>query len=236
MKKSAKERGEIFLVRDRIRWVFFQMMIATLQLLNRTQILIITILDVIYVIIAFSNLRRKRIFENIWITMKVICQECAILFFLIVLTIFSYTENSDFSSTKTFDVLETMVFISVIVAIAAEVLSIVGAMVVSIIQAITKKKNNQLEDDDDSEEEEWGIGGLKRATMNTSKTKKVTRIKLMQEHEAAGNKSIRKTVGKNTGILASKISRPGVDRKLYNVYDTEEPTIASKMKSKKTAM
>lgn len=87
------------------------------------------------------EVKTKRIFVNLWIKAKYVCQESAILFFLIVLAIFACTEETSFSTTKTFAVLEFLVFTAVVIAILAEIIAVLAGIVTAVVKGIKDCKN-----------------------------------------------------------------------------------------------
>jgi hypothetical protein len=93
LKESEREKGNTYMLRDRLRWTGFQLMVAGLQKLPVFQITLITFLDVIYVGLITRENFQKRTFKNVAVKLKIIVQESSILVFLIVLTIFSCVQG-----------------------------------------------------------------------------------------------------------------------------------------------
>ena len=82
------------MVRERVRWSLFQLGIVGLQGLPRAQILFISLLQLGYFILIAVESKRDRIFKSIWLKMKVLFQELAIMVFLVVLCVISYRQKS----------------------------------------------------------------------------------------------------------------------------------------------
>jgi predicted membrane protein len=85
---------------------------------------------------------------SLWLKLKYLFQEAAILVFLVVLCLFNYAENTELRHSKTFEVLEIVVIVAVIFAIACEIL----LMIYTIYDAISKliKARNKAKQDADS--------------------------------------------------------------------------------------
>lgn len=110
------------------------------------QIALIAVIDTSYVIIIIRESRRHRIFNSIWLKLKYICQESAILVFLLVLTIFAFTSissSTNFQETKTFDVLEITVIVAVVVAIGCELIVIFYTVFDSIRTVLKTRKEKK---------------------------------------------------------------------------------------------
>ena len=138
-------RGHVFQVRERIRWCIFQILVVCLQILNFSQIFFITLVEVVYVTWIFKELRNERIFKTVWLKGKVMCQEIAIMFFLVVLCIFALTEGTGFEDTWLFDWLEVGVFIAVIIAILAEAVNMLMNILLKVCDLLKKRKNSKEE-------------------------------------------------------------------------------------------
>ena len=99
LKEKEKLRGNTFMVRNRIRWSIFQVIIAGLNTFETAQICLIMGIDLIYVIVEFREIVQRRTFRTLGIKIKYIFQEMAILVFLIVLTIFAIGRNDKFRNS-----------------------------------------------------------------------------------------------------------------------------------------
>jgi hypothetical protein len=96
LKQKAKDEGNTYMLRDRVRWTLFQLFVAGLQMLPVAQIFSIFFVQLTYVIITNREFKQKRIMQSFWHKLKFICQDYAILFFLAVLCVFALTEGSSF--------------------------------------------------------------------------------------------------------------------------------------------
>ena len=83
---------------------------------------------------------KNRIFISIWLKMKHLCQEVAILVFLVVLTIFSFTKTADGKQSKTMDNLEILVIVAVSFAMACEIILMIYTIFDAVRNLLTKKK------------------------------------------------------------------------------------------------
>ena len=124
LKPKEKTRGNTYMIRDRIRWSLLQLFIAGLQSFEVAQILGITIIDLVYVIIIFREIKGKRVFKSVGVKIKYVFQEIAILAFLVVLSVFGVVTSQEFRQTGFFSFLEWVVIIGVGVAIGAELIAV----------------------------------------------------------------------------------------------------------------
>lgn len=140
LKESEREKGNTYMLRDRLRWTGFQLMVAGLQKLPVFQITLITFLDVIYVGLITRENFQKRTFKNVAVKLKIIVQESSILVFLIVLTIFSCVQGQKFKTSQVYSGLEILVIVSVFLTIGTEVICSVWNIVIQVLAFLRKRK------------------------------------------------------------------------------------------------
>ena len=105
---------------DTLRFSVIQLVIVSLQLLNRTQALIVLFIDLVFFHYFVALACKHDIFRSNYLMDKTIIQECCILMFLVTITLFSFTENSEFSSSIAYRVIEVVAIISIVGTAAAE--------------------------------------------------------------------------------------------------------------------
>lgn len=88
--EQAQKHGDTYMVRDRLRWTVFQVALVGLQMNSALQISLIAVVQILYVILIMKESKEKQVFKNLGTKIQYICQESAILTFLLVLTLFSY--------------------------------------------------------------------------------------------------------------------------------------------------
>ena len=99
LKQSEIDKGNTYMVRERARWSVIQMAIVGLQGLPVAQIVLISVIQAVYFLVIILESRKQRIFKSLWLKLKVLFQELAILIFLVVLCIFSLSENAEVRSS-----------------------------------------------------------------------------------------------------------------------------------------
>ena len=114
-----------FSLMDSLRFSVIQLVIASLQLLNRTQALIVLVIDLVFFHYFVMLACKHDIFRSNYLMDKTIIQECCILMFLITITLFSFTEDSDFSSSLTYKVIEVVAIIGIVGTIVAELIILI---------------------------------------------------------------------------------------------------------------
>ena len=138
--KNINNLNKLYFVRERLRWSIIQIAVVGLQSLPRVQISFITLVDLIYVVLIMRESAKNRIFKSIWLKIKHLCQEVAILVFLVVLTIFSFTKTADGKQSKTMDNLEILVIVAVSFAMACEIILMIYTIFDAVRNLLTKKK------------------------------------------------------------------------------------------------
>lgn len=126
-------------------------LIAGLQLMNLVQILLIFAVQASYCVIIYKEWKISRIYENVWIKIKYITIEVAVLIFVTILLFFATIQNTNFEGTLMHSILEWIIFIAAAVAILAEIVSYIALAVISVIGIIKdckkqKKKDEGVED------------------------------------------------------------------------------------------
>ena len=152
LKQSQIKKGNTYMVRDRARWSLIQMMIVGLQGLPKAQIMVIAFIQLVYFVVISMENKRSRIFKSLWLKLKILFQELAILVFLLVLCLFSSAENSNVRTSSSFMSLEFVVIVAMIVAVICEVLLMLYIIYDLLRQIISKglKCREVVKDSSDS--------------------------------------------------------------------------------------
>ena len=147
-------RGNIFIVKEKARWFVLFLLIVALQLLKRSQIVVIWFVDLVYVVLMMRELKHRRTFTKWWFKLKCVTQEMAILYFLTVLVIFSLLQDTSFEETTYAYYLEVSMLIAIAIAIIAELVTMISGIVDAVCTAIAdhKKKKAEKEKNPDKEE------------------------------------------------------------------------------------
>lgn len=182
LKSKEKEKGNTYMIKDRIRWSLFQLFIAGLQSLEVAQITSITLIDLLYFIAIYKDIFKRRTFESLGVKIKYVFQEVAILTFLTVLSIFAIFDSKEFRQTGLFKFLEVLVIIGVIVAIGAEVVAVIWGIIDAIKtfkEDLAKKKLLKkmtiVEKEARVSSEEAGLEFRRKGTVNEQIRKFATR-------------------------------------------------------------
>lgn len=100
-------------------------------------------MQIVYVILVVRETREKKVLKHIGAKIQYICQESAILTFLLVLTLFSYLQNSKFYESQSYSNLQTLVILAVFVAIAAQLISVIWSIVHSIKEFVKSRADKK---------------------------------------------------------------------------------------------
>ena len=121
-----------------------QLVIASLQLLNRTQAAVVLLIDICFFIYFIRIVCSKTVFSSKFILTKVFVQECCIMMALITITLFSFTEKTDFSSSPLYSLIEIVTILSIIGAAGADFLVVLVELFEEIKSWCRKSKKVNL--------------------------------------------------------------------------------------------
>ena len=105
-----------------LRFFLIQIVISSLQLLNRTQAFIAMITNLAFFLFFMKMICSSVVFTSKLVFVKEVIQECCIMVALITITLFSFTGRTSFSSSIFYQVLELLAVASMIGAIGSEFL------------------------------------------------------------------------------------------------------------------
>ena len=153
LKEEKNKQYNLFVVIGDIRFFVFQIVIVSLQHLNRTQSLLVLIIDLVYFCYFFRVLLTTKIFKSKIIMIKQVVQEICILIFISTITLFSFTEKSKFASSMVYKWIEYVTIASIMGACGAEFLMIMTELVGQLFmllknlckRSVEKKKRGQIE-------------------------------------------------------------------------------------------
>ena len=104
---------------------------------------------------------KYEVFKSKVLLWKTIFQECCIVIAIFTITLFSFTENSNFSSSFIFEIVELFAIISIIGAAAAEFILLASTMTLQLTSCCRKRKRNKVKGDrklvDQIEQQESGL-------------------------------------------------------------------------------
>lgn len=139
------------------RFYLIQVLIGSIQLLNRMQVGLVWLLNLIYLIFFFGTIFKKKaviingreqeikLIPSTFYKLKLICQEICILLILSTILLFSLTtENSKFRNSSIYQFLEYVIIVSIVIASAAEFLWDLVCLIIQITQYLKRKKNERL--------------------------------------------------------------------------------------------
>lgn len=132
LNESEIKAGNTYMIRDRIRWTFFMIILAGLSSSKSFQIFIVLLVQILYIMVIGQEIFKAKLFRHIAIKLKYICQEIAILTFLVILLIFALLDSEHFRNTDFSRSLEYGVVVAVAVAIGLEFVSMIWSLITSV--------------------------------------------------------------------------------------------------------
>ena len=141
-----RPHSHLIVVVGDIRFFVFQIVIVSLQHLNRSQSLLVLVVNLIYFLYFAGALLTNKIFKTAILTIKHVVQEICILVFIGTITLFSFTEKSEFSQSNAYKWIEYVTIASIIGACRTEFLTFLtelGSQLILTLQNLCKCQPNQ---------------------------------------------------------------------------------------------
>ena len=130
---------------ENIRFFIMQLIIAGLQLLNRTQALLVFLLNQAFFIYFIRLVFTRKIFSFRLLKINMIVQECSILVLILAITLFSFTEDTRFSSSGVYKAIELISIISILGAIGSQSLVMLSSLYDDLKKICGKNKDKSKE-------------------------------------------------------------------------------------------
>ena len=121
---------------ENLRFFAIQVIIGSLQLLNWTQATLALLVDLAYFVYFVKMIATQKVFKSSVFMIKTIIQECCILIAMITIAMFSFSENSSFSSSLVYKMLEMVAIVSIIGAAAAELTVLVTSICIDLVNLL----------------------------------------------------------------------------------------------------
>ena len=118
---------------DSMRTFCILTLVVTLQMLNRSQALMILVVDTAFSLFIFYQILANSVFASPIDSLKVVIQECCILMTLSTICLFSFFQKTKFSESVVYGLLEWVVIISIALTLISEVLVMVVEIFVSLM-------------------------------------------------------------------------------------------------------
>ena len=144
------KQSHLLVIIGDVRFFIIQIMIVTLQHLNRTQSVLVLMAQLAYFLYFIKVLIGPKVFESKAYMIKQIIQEVCILVFITTITLFSFTENTKFSTSLIYKLVEYVTIVSIIGACGTEFFILMKELVGQLVWLYTKirslsQKKNAVE-------------------------------------------------------------------------------------------
>ena len=153
LKKSNFDKYKFFVVFSNARFFVIQVVIVTLQHLNRTQSVIVLMINLTFFIYFSKAMLVAKVFESKIHKIKEIVQEICIMVFISTITLFSFTQKTSFASSKGYKLIELVTIISIVGACGTELLILIselGGQLLIVLKKLSKRcsksKRNEVVD------------------------------------------------------------------------------------------
>ena len=133
-------RKSNFLVWEAARFMLLQVLIATLQLLSRTQSILILIANLVYFLKFIFDIWTRNVFCSKWVLAKYITQEICILVTVFSLTLFSLTEGKILEDSFVYKLVDGLTALSVLIAALSEIGALAYILIAPLFTRPPKRK------------------------------------------------------------------------------------------------
>ena len=152
---NQRGRWVLILVGD-VRFFVIQIIIVSLQHLNRSQSAIVLVINIGYLVYFTRVLLGGKVFKLKIYLIKEIAQEVSIMVLLSTITVFSFTEKSDFNKSKSYTGMELLAIFSIIGACGGEFLILASDLLGSLIESCRRKPQKSKNEILGKEKIFWG--------------------------------------------------------------------------------
>ena len=134
MKVEPTGEHRLFILINNLRFFVIQLITGTLQLLNRSQALLVFVVNLCFFIYFMRLVVRISVFQSKFLLVKYVAQECSTMVLVGTITLFSFTEGMKFSSSKVYKGIEMITVMAMFMTAGTEFL----VMAVNIYWEMTK--------------------------------------------------------------------------------------------------
>ena len=142
LKPPSNGQNSFYVLVETVRFFMIQVVIISLQLLNRAQALLMLFIDIGFFIYFMKEIWKRELFDSKFLMIKTIIQEVCILLIITTMTIFGFTEETNFSSSFVYKALEMITIFSIIIASFSELVVMASGFYQDSMALYKKSKNN----------------------------------------------------------------------------------------------
>ena len=124
-----------------MRFFLIQIIISSLQLLNRTQALLVMIINLCFFVFFINVVCSSLALSSTLMLAKECIKEGCIMVVLLTITLFSFTEKSGFSSSVYYQVIEILAVVSMIGAAGSEFIILCSSIIGSLTTLCLRQKS-----------------------------------------------------------------------------------------------
>ena len=110
-------------VLETLRFFIIQILIATLQLLNKTQAVLVFLVNLAYFVYFFRALLTAKVYKNLFLFVKAIVLEVCLMMLITTMLVFAFAEDTDFQDSWVHKVLEQGAIMGILGAVGAELVN-----------------------------------------------------------------------------------------------------------------
>ena len=221
---EGQQEGVLLFLNGDIRFFVIQVVIASLQHLNRSQSAIVLAINGGYLIYFIRVLLRERVFATKILLVKEIAQEVSIMVLISTITIFSFTEHTDFHGSNTYKAMELLAIFSIIGVCGAEFIILIKDILMTLKSCCKRSSKNKQKNEVISKYGVFEMGNQEEKGLKDKKEQKkvenqTTNHKVL--FEKASKKEKEFNLNNNNKIHGSDLSLNHRNNKIgeYNPMD-----------------
>ena len=244
--KSKNDGYPQFIVLESLRFFLFQIIIVSLQNLNRCQSVIAFALNLAYFCFFIGALLKAKVFKSKIYLVKEIAQEISLMVLLSAITLFSFTQDSSFASSNAYKVIEILAILSILAAAGGELVVMVKSLyeqILACIRYFSEKcsKNNKINQEEKSERVETEGKEILDSNEKDQKIDKIEKDEKSKKDritKGKSTKSVRRgrregAAGRRTGKTGRKEVTRGSKKKIQRQRKPKFERVKNKEKKEK---
>ena len=108
---------------ETMRFFVIQILIATLQLLNKTQAVLVFLVNLAYFVYFFRALLTAKVYKNLFLTIKAAVLEVCLMMLVTTMLVFAFAEDTHFQESWVHKVLEQGAIMGILGVVGAELVN-----------------------------------------------------------------------------------------------------------------
>ena len=190
---------------ENIRFFIIQIVIASLQLLNRVQSLIILLINLVFFLYFFKIICKHKVFKSKLLLVKTVVQECCVMIAIVMINLFSLTASIEKAPGSVLGVVEILAIISIIGAAGAELFLLVYTIGQQIVKGCRKVRVQRVQQKEKSKKRKSNNRRTFQANEAVSESREILQSQLPGPDMIKNKKCTKSLKSRNNRIIEKQI-------------------------------